>query len=155
MNDYSADTASLAPIMEPESIPYTFDTLGWYLVAVLVFLVLVGLAFAKWKTYKRNAYRREAEKIVKRVVSSNAENPYYSINKLLKLIAIDIYGRREVANLYGEEWFSYLVSKLDGPCALPSLDFDAFSQAIYHDDAEVELDLFSEFALVWINHHQR
>lgn len=150
-----ADIKSIGELIEPTSIAYSFNTLGWHLLFGLLLFALLIWAFAKWRNYRRDAYRREAVDAVKRLLSLDDDNAFYGINKLLKIMAIDLYGRRQVADLYGTEWFSFLVSKLDEKVVCPPYDFKTFAGAIYTKETNVKLSEFSDFALLWINKHQK
>lgn len=150
-----SDMNTIGELIEPTSIAYSFNTLGWYLLLGLLFFVLLLWAFVKWRKYRRDAYRREGVAAVNRSLTSDVDNAFYEINKLLKIMAIELYGRREVADLYGTEWFSFLVSTLDEKVVCPPYDFKMFADAIYTKNTNAKLSDFSDFALLWINNHHR
>ena len=100
----------LAPIKEPAPIPFTFETVGWEVLGVLIFFLLLFASYKWMQHYKKNAYRRIAIKHLSTINSASNK----SINEsaiILKSVAITAYGRKEVAALYGDEWLRFLESK--------------------------------------------
>ncbi len=104
------DALKLAPIKEPAPILFTFETVGWKILAIVIF-ILLQIFLYKWiQHYKKNTYRRVA---IKRLSTINT-NSNKSINEsaiILKTVAITAYGRENVAALYGAEWLLFLESK--------------------------------------------
>ncbi|MCK5816357.1 MAG: DUF4381 domain-containing protein [Flavobacteriaceae bacterium] len=100
----------LAPIKEPEPIYFSFETIGWKIMAIIAFFLMIIFTYKWMQHYKKNAYRRVA---INQLSSINIESNK-NINKiaiLLKSVAITAYGRKEVAALYGDEWLLFLESK--------------------------------------------
>ena len=46
-------------LIEPHEIPFRFGAPGWYVVAVLLVLLMMGITWLIVRWYKRNYYRRE------------------------------------------------------------------------------------------------
>ncbi|WP_417444416.1 DUF4381 domain-containing protein [Joostella sp.] len=92
----------LEKLYEPDPIPFTFETVGWKILAVIVVLVLCISAYFMIRNYRRNAYRREALNKLK-VVNSIGETL-----AILKIVAIRTFGRDEVGSLYGKSWLEFL-----------------------------------------------
>ena len=108
-------TIDLGPLYEPDALRFSFETPGWYLVAGLLLLVAV-LLFVKWlKRYRKNAYRREALRNLRIIEDkSYKQKDVLCLNDvlvLLKLVAIEAFGRQQVAQLYGNDWLEFLESK--------------------------------------------
>ncbi len=105
----------LGPILEPDPIQFSFDTPGWYFIGILLFLVCFFVAFRFVKNYKENAYRREAIQKLNKVnlfISPNdLEQQLSTILTILRIVAFQTYGRKEVASLYGKSWLLFLESK--------------------------------------------
>ncbi len=108
-------TIDLGPLYEPDAVRFSFETPGWYLVAGLFSLLAILLFFRWLKQYRKNGYRREALKTL-------AEIEHYSQNQkeliqlndiwvLLKRVAMETFGRQQVAQLYGNDWLEFLESK--------------------------------------------
>jgi hypothetical protein len=109
------EPVDIGTLYEPESVPFSFEAPGWYFVFALVAAVLT-FAFIRWyKNYQRNSYRREALKnldiIEKHFDSQSDDQCLTDVMVLLKLVAIKAYGRKPVANLYGDQWLQFLESK--------------------------------------------
>ena len=105
----------LGPLYEPDAVRFSFETPGWYLVAGLLVLFVVLLFFTWLKRYRKNAYRREALKTITRIEQNsqnqNEANQLNDIWVLLKLVAMETFGRQQVAQLYGDDWLEFLESK--------------------------------------------
>ena len=105
----------LGPLYEPDAIRFSFETVGWYLVAGLLLLFVV-LLFYRWlKHYQKNGYRREALKTLSEIEQNSQNqdeaNQLNDILVLLKLVAMEAFGRHQVAQLYGNDWLEFLESK--------------------------------------------
>ena len=113
--DQKVNPDKVGSLIEPDPVRFSFDTAGCYFIGIMLLLVAIIL-FYKWlHNYRKNAYRREALKelaAIKDKISENSSNA--GLNQLfilLKLVAIQTYGRSEVASLYGKEWISFLEEK--------------------------------------------
>ena len=105
----------LGPLYEPDAVRFSFETPGWYLVGGVLLLFAV-LLFFKWlKHYRKNGYRREALKTIAKIehnsLNQNEANQLNDVWVLLKLVAIEAFGRQQVAQLYGDVWLEFLESK--------------------------------------------
>lgn len=108
-------TIDLGPLYEPDTVRFSFETSGWYVLGIFLLLVAAFL-FIRWlKRYRKNAYRREALKTITRIEqhpqNQNETNQLNEIWVLLKLVAMKSFGRQEVAQLYGDDWLEFLESK--------------------------------------------
>ena len=52
--------SNLEEIELAEPVPFTPETIGWYLLVGIVVVILAGLAWQAWKRWRLNAYRRTA-----------------------------------------------------------------------------------------------
>jgi len=147
----------LGPLYEPDAMRFSFETPGWYVLGILLLLFVVLLFFTWLKRYRKNAYRREAIKTITRIEqhsqNQNEGNQLNDIWVLLKLVAIEAFGRQEVAHLYGYEWLEFLESKGR------NTPFTHYKQYIATTlDATILLDLketrsLIELSKLWINTH--
>jgi hypothetical protein len=105
----------LGPLYEPDAVRFSFETPGWYVLDIILLLVATFLFFSWLKRYRKNGYRREAVKTIVRIEQNtqnqNEANQLNDIWVLLKLVAMETFGRQEVAQLYGDDWLEFLESK--------------------------------------------
>jgi len=142
-------------ILEPDPLPFTFETIGWKILAV-VLLVIALLAFFKWlKLYQKNKYRRVSIKKLQFIESGNTQSQYKinQLNIILKQVAIVTFGREKVAELYGDDWLLFLDSKYKKS---EFVNYSSnFSDAIYYNKEVDESTLKSIYITTktWINEH--
>lgn len=142
-------------ILEPDPLPFTFDTIGWKILFGILLLVAV-IAFYKWiKLYQKNKYRRTAIKKLQLIEAEVAQSPYKinQLNIILKQVAIVTFGREQVAGLYGNDWFLFLDSK-NKKSEFTKYSVN-FSNAIYNDTEVDQTTLKSIYKITktWINEH--
>ena len=96
--------SNLEEIELPESVPFTPETIGWYLLAGLLVVALLWLALRFWKRWRADAYRREALRELDEIETSAPER----LPELLKRVALAAYPRTQVAELSGDAWLGFL-----------------------------------------------
>lgn len=92
----------LGPLYEPNPVAFTFDTLGWKILAALLLLAALAGLFFWIKRYIKNKYRREA---LKRITPTASVQ---EVLVVLKQVSLTTYGRAKTAELYGPDWFTFL-----------------------------------------------
>ena len=153
--DENSDPALVGDILEPDPLPFTFETIGWKIVGTVLLIVAIVL-FYKWlKLYQKNKYRRGAVQKLKLIETQDTESQYKinQLNIILKQVAIITFGREQVAQLYGNDWFAFLDSKIKkSEFAKYSMNF---SDAIYKNKEVDETTLKSIYKITktWINEH--
>ena len=146
------DTTSIAPnlgaLIEPEAIPFTFNTIGWKVLFTVVSVTLI-VSFIIWLIkYIKNKFRRDAIKNINNITTQN--NPVKEIFVNLKIVAIKSFGRENAAKLSGKEWLIFLNSKAK------NIDFLLFEQeinkAIYKDEKidKEKLEQLITISIKWI-----
>ena len=147
----------LGPLYEPNAMRFSFETPGWYVLGILLLLVATFLFFSWLKRYRKNAYRREALKTIARIEqhsqNQNEGNQLNDIWVLLKFVAIEAFGRQEVAQLYGDEWLEFLESKGKNT---PFTHYKKHIINSLYDTISVELKetrTLIELSKQWINTH--
>lgn len=156
MNETGVNTSALGQLIEPDPVRYSFNTPGWHAVLILMLIIILLIAFFQYRKYRKNAYRREALWKLEEIENSG-KSLVYSINLLLKTVAIQLFGRRTVADLHGPSWFSFLSSKLDKNPGLNQQSIDVFTLALYNEQFELkenERKELLEFARFWIQKHK-
>jgi len=144
-------------LYEPEAVAFSFETVGWQILLIVVgVLILVGLFFIT-RSYIRNAYRRKAVALVQVIsVRYNSKQDVYCFTDLmvvLKQVAMTTYGRTQVADLSGMEWLQFLEEK--GKETPFSKFGSIWNQALYKNEAPSNEDALSLFGLAkkWIKTH--
>ncbi|AEV31070.1 hypothetical protein Oweho_0046 [Owenweeksia hongkongensis DSM 17368] len=97
---------NLGPLQEPADVAFTFETIGWPILAILMLILIIVFSFFQMRKYKRNQYRREALAELKKVASGELDFAYSMV--LVKRTAIQAFGREKAGKLAGKEWFTFL-----------------------------------------------
>ena len=151
----NSEPALVGDILEPDPIPFTFETIGWKILGVVLVLIAI-FGFYKWlKLYKKNAYRREALKQISlvEVGSLTSQEQLNQLNIILKQVAILAFGREQVAELFGENWLLFLDSKNKKSEFIKYVT--SFEDAIYSNKEIDNITLQSIYKTTksWINGH--
>ena len=137
----------LGPLYEPEAVGFSFQSPGWYFLAAILIL-LAAYFLVKWlRSYLKNTYRREALKNLSTISSLR------DTLVLLKIVAIQTFGRERVAPLYGDEWLDFLEEKgRDTPFKKYS---PSISEALYENGKldEKQLEKIIGLSKTWIKTH--
>ena len=159
MNEIEKYNSAIGNLIEPESISYSFNTPGWYLVFGLILLAIIIVAFIQFRKYKKNEYRRQAISEIENIKQiENRTESILQLNNLLKIIAIQIYGRTKVAALYGKQWFGFLASSINKTENIPKNSFDDFAKALYNKDFFLNDNQYNSlvsFAILWVKNHKK
>ena len=153
-----SETASntFGRIIEPDPIAYSFNTLGWHIVFAVFVAALVLAVIWQMYTYKKNAYRRKAVKHIQSLAIAKETSLAFELNYLLKTMAIQLYGRKKVASLFGSQWFMFLNSNLPNKVKT-AINFERFISAIYDAKtvlSDSEKESLVNFALTWVKYHE-
>lgn len=157
MNDTTTYNSSIGHLIEPESIVYSFNTPGWYLLLALLVLIAFIVAFIQYRKYKKNAYRRKAVQQIENLLKQKDGNVVFGINKCLKKMAVQLFGRKKVAALYGLEWFQFLNSTMQAKETFDENSFKEFTKALYNCNYKLNDSMLGElnrFAILWILNHR-
>ncbi len=96
----------LEGLYEPPPVAFTFETIGWSVLAVLLVLILILIVFFQIRKYIRNKYRREA--LIELESINGNTTAFNQTFVILKRVAIRVFGREKVGPLYGKEWLGFL-----------------------------------------------
>lgn len=158
MND-AASLQNLNDIVVAAPVAWWPLAPGWYVVATIVFVLLVWQAVRRWQRWNQDRYRREALLALSSIRDGNAGSSLRDVPVLLKRAALNAWPRERVAALSGSDWHRFL----DETAAMEQfstgtgrlLDHLAYagSRAQMPADAEaVEVISAAEF---WLKHHRR
>lgn len=119
-------TASLPPLPERFGNPMVRDfneivsaaevdwmpqTIGWYVLALALGIVLLHRLLRALRQWLRNRYRREALRRLDTIAGQSALS-LSAINALLKTTAMVAASREEVASLTGNAWLNWLAERV-------------------------------------------
>ena len=136
----------LQPVPEPQPVPWTLQTAGWFWLGLAILLAIVLAVRWLIRRRRKNAYRREALRELKTVSNNAAE-----ISQLIRRAALAAFPREDVAALHGDAWLSFLGETYPGP-PLEGKAADTLLTAPYRDTAaDAEL---ADFAHEWISRHR-
>jgi len=141
---------NLGPLYEPEPVAFTFDPIGWKILAVLIVALILIIFFLWLRRYRHNKYRRTALAHLSKI-----DDPQLlpEIFVLLKSTAIQTFGREKVGSLFGESWLHFLDQ------TAKSSKFKTFSQIIFKSIYSEKHPPISEFQKIksqasnWISNH--
>lgn len=162
--DFGNDWMSnLEEIGVPDAVPFRPETPGWYILAGVLAMATVWLAWRLFQRWRANAYRREALRELSEIEGlvaddSSRAGALQSLPELLKRVALVAYPRARVAELSGDVWLGFL----DGTVGtneftqgagriLPDLSYDPM---ILGQISNSETSDLISLAGSWIRHHR-
>ncbi|GJM60452.1 DUF4381 domain-containing protein [Persicobacter diffluens] len=150
-------------LIRPEPIQQDFSTLGWSVLFVLIFIIVLTISILAIRKYQKNRYRREATKALQSIENTYQQNDsspevIQATNRLLKQVAITAYGRVAVASLFGQEWVNFLNEQMK---KRPFAEEDTLSLINYHmyqkslsAEAKPLVATFIQQSKKWIHGHE-
>jgi hypothetical protein len=112
---------TLHDIAMPQPVSWMPQTWGWALLATVVLLALLATAIRAIRRFRRNAYRREALRLLADLEEGMGEtgdraHAFRQLAELLKRTALAAWPRSQVAALAGTEWVEFIDQSADsGP----------------------------------------
>lgn len=171
MSDANPATAAapslmqLADLVSPPPVSWLPQTVGWKVLAVLVALLAIWLAWRGVRSWWRNRYRRDALAELRKIETRWQADPgggaavLTALPSLIKRCALAAWPREHVASQSGTEWASFLVAHAGhathGARALEPL----VREIQYHDTQALErvsphdVEVLIEASRQWIQGH--
>ncbi len=143
MNESTASLDRLHDIVLPPPVPWWPPAPGWYVLGALGLLLGLMLIFRSWRHWRRNAYRREALRLLASAPDAVA------IATLLRRTALESTPRREIATLTGSAWVDWLAK--ESPEPIPAALRQLLTSGIYATDSPVDLSPLRAWVAHWIN----
>ncbi|CAA6825438.1 MAG: Unknown protein [uncultured Thiotrichaceae bacterium] len=107
-------TQDLRGIHLPEPVSWWPLAPGWWLLMAMILFIAL-LIFQKWRRSKqfraRNQAIDEALMMLKGLDEVQDESVIKDLSRILRRVAVTLYGRKETAGLVGEEWLTFLDQK--------------------------------------------
>lgn len=146
--------SQLKDIAEPAPVLWWPPAIGWWLLALVVLALLIGLIFWLVLRHRRNRFRKLALLDLARIQQHYQEHPdpqahLNALNRLLKRVAITRYGREKVSSLHGEPWCRFLSEQAPGMNFL-SGPGQLFGTAQYRPATEFPMEPLHQMACDWI-----
>ena len=120
MIDTPEALAGLHDVVAPAPVSYAPQTVGWAVLAAVLFALLAWLGFRAWQRARANRYRKVALAEIDQVAAAVRDDPsraraaLETVNEILKRTALTAWPRGEVASLAGDDWLQFLDGTTDG-----------------------------------------
>jgi hypothetical protein len=111
---------ALANIVQPESVSFTPVTVGWKILLLIVAVALAAAAWAAFRHWRQNRYRREALAELETLsAAATGSGPgkveaLRALPVLLRRVVLSVNERTDVASLSGGPWLDYLDARYPG-----------------------------------------
>lgn len=142
-----ADLSNLRDLALPPEIPFWPPAPGWWIVAAASVATLAILIAMAVRHHRRNAYRREALRLLDSVQPTE-------LSALLKRAALARWPRAEVAALSGAAWLAFLdrTGRMSAFVAGPGQSIEAMAFGAEVPASEVEAA--RGVARTWLRRHR-
>ncbi|PIB35707.1 hypothetical protein BFP72_10030 [Reichenbachiella sp. 5M10] len=141
----------LQQLYEPAPIAFTFETIGWLILACILGCATCILIILQIRKYVKNRYRREA--LAELSTLKNA--PLSQTMIILKRVAISVFGREAVGPASGRSWLQFLEKSAKG---VQFVTYEESIQKALYTDQPVDTVLQQKImsnAQKWIRNHAR
>ncbi|TNJ42512.1 DUF4381 domain-containing protein [Tamlana fucoidanivorans] len=149
---------TLQPIIEPDPITFTLETLGWKLIGVVLLVLVLFIVYNMFIRYKQRGYRRAAIQEIQSISKQDKQEVYPAIAKvmfLLKQTALRTYSKNEVASLSGRDWLALMDSKVKSSYfeQHEAVISNAVYQNKYNTESSFDIEEFIQTSIKWIKDH--
>ena len=117
----SAETQieGLIEIVPPQPVSYIPETLGWFILLVLITLAVAWFIYRRYRYSKANKYRRwalnELAGLTQGMEDEKSRGRSLSdLPVLVKRTALHCFSREKIASLSGEKWLAFLDASYRG-----------------------------------------
>lgn len=115
----AASMTQLKDIPPPPPVSYAPQTVGWWVLGAIVLVVLLWIAYRRWRKWQGNRYRRAAQAELDAITQALADPTQHSqaltaLPALVKRTVLAWAPRQVVAPMTGEVWLGYLDHTLTG-----------------------------------------
>ncbi len=147
--------ANLRDIHLPSDVS-ALPAFGWWLLAALMLVVIIGALRIFWQRHQARRYRRQAQQLLKQIKADEKtpREQLQQLTELLKRIALHAYPHQSIASLNGRAWTEFLHQAAPNIPTLETVN-SLLEQGIY-DTREIspaDIDQLMSFAAQWIQAH--
>ena len=160
MNEDVINSNEIGTLIEPDPIAFSFGAPGWYVLLGVVLMLLLIVAFIRYRTYRKNAYRRSAISLLTQLLEATEEpsKKLFGMAELIKRVSITSYGRNAIVDLSWNDWFTFVENKNKGNAAFSTSSIELLSNGLYQGDrlvcAEEDLRRLMNESITWIKQHR-
>ncbi|MFC7338790.1 DUF4381 domain-containing protein [Haloferula chungangensis] len=143
-----ADLSNLHDIVLPPDVSWWPPAPGWIALLIIAIIVASYYAYRTFRSWRENAYRREA---IRQLATADSS---VQVAEILRRTALAVAPREEIAGLQGDAWTQWLSERSN----LEPSDVvrEALGRTIYHPSpSDSDLPALKDFAHTWISHHTR
>ncbi len=149
------ELAKLKEIALPEAVSYTPETLAWYILFAVIFLLLLFFLWKRYKRYKKNLYRKDALKDLSNI---EKEKVFRELPILVKRVALVFTEREKIASLSDQKWLEFSNTSYNGKGFLSDtgkilIDLSYASSNKISKYTEDEIDALFNLITEWIKKH--
>lgn len=148
--------ARLRDVHLPEPVSWWPPAPGWWIVALVTLTVLILTVYFSRRHLRRTRYRRLALQELNDLMTREADNRKLleEISALLRRVAIQAYGRQQVAPLSGAAWLAFL-DRTGNTDQFSRGEAKILGTGIYSACAEADRDEVRRIAEKWIRGHRQ
>lgn len=110
MNPENDPLAALQDIEGLDAISWWPPAIGWWIVALLVILMAIGLGIWYWRQrrFKCSWQYAALEELAEITQRQSIQQQATALSELIRRIAIQQYSRKDCAGLAGQQWLNWL-----------------------------------------------
>lgn len=142
----------------PDMVSLIPSTLGWQIVYLLLAIFACKKLYGKYIEYKRNAYRRNALKVLNGFKAKDLPlDVQRKLPALLRTTALFAYNREEISQITGKEWEIWLDQQCES--CLFSTTFSGMLHALSFaptiNFTQQQTQGLIEQMIIWVESHRR
>ncbi|MFV0478582.1 MAG: DUF4381 domain-containing protein [Parahaliea sp.] len=156
MNQAGTDPlAQLAPLRLPAEVSWWPPAPGWWILAFIVLILIVGIARQAWRRYQQQYYLRQALTQLEQLRTGSADASSFAAacNRLLKAVAIRSYPSARVASLSGDAWLAFLNNSISKQRS--TLFDNNYTGQLYRPGNDIDEEALYQACRQWIKRHRR
>lgn len=161
--DSIAFLQELGEVMKPEEPVYALPT-GWLVVIAAGVVLVLAVLVVMFRNYRRNAYRRNAIKTIQSMGQLTETQDFALLairtNQIVKMVAMQSFGRKRVAALTGASWFELLSNTASSVVFAESSEQiirgELYRSKTFNSDMQMsDIEAFILNMVGWIKTHDR